>query len=327
MLAKEQLRLSIALCTYNGERFLQQQLASITQQTRLPDELVVGEDGSMDSTLVILENFARSAPFPVRVQKNPCNLGSTKNFEETIRRCEGDIIALCDQDDFWIPCKLERLEATFLRDRSVGLVFSDGIIVDERSRPVGQKMWRNCPFTPALQRQFNAGGGPEILLRYNCVTGAAMAFRADLRRFLLPIATEWLHDYWIAFIASAVADAVAIPEPLIWYHRHEAQQIGLKALTLPYQLSAARKMDHAYFAKRVRCFESLTEHLSGIREHLRDAALLQTLHTKVAHSRVQAHMRQCTRWRRALLALRELAGGKYQSFGRGFKSFFVDAFL
>src|ERR1019366_197610 len=94
-------RISVALCTYNGERFLSQQLASIGKQTRLPDELVVCDDSSTDRTVAIVREFAASVSFPVRVFENQRNLGSAANFERAIRLCDGDLIALSDQDDIW----------------------------------------------------------------------------------------------------------------------------------------------------------------------------------------------------------------------------------
>ena len=92
------MKVSIALCTYNGSEFLGEQLASFLTQTRLPDEIVVCDDCSLDSTVQILDDFAAHAPFPVRIYRNEKNLRSTKNFEQAIDLCEGDIILLADQE-------------------------------------------------------------------------------------------------------------------------------------------------------------------------------------------------------------------------------------
>src|SRR6266567_6944512 len=105
-------RISVAMCTYNGARFLREQLESIAAQSRLPDELVVCDDGSTDETVETIKAFVGRAPFAVRLEINSKNLGSTKNFEKAIGLCEGEIIALADQDDVWKPQKLAVLEAT-----------------------------------------------------------------------------------------------------------------------------------------------------------------------------------------------------------------------
>src|SRR3712207_5989304 len=99
--------LSVALCTYDGARYLPEQLESLARQRRLPDELVVCDDGSADDTVDVVRRFADRAPFAVRLSLNPQNLGFVKNFEQAIRLCRGDLIALADQDDVWHPQKLE----------------------------------------------------------------------------------------------------------------------------------------------------------------------------------------------------------------------------
>lgn len=117
------LTVSLALCTYNGEKFLLEQLQSFLAQTRQPNELVVCDDVSSDRTLEILNEFAQCAPFPVRIFVSDMTLRSTKNFEKAIGLCEGDIIFLSDQDDVWFPDKLARMLTIFEEDAGVGAVF------------------------------------------------------------------------------------------------------------------------------------------------------------------------------------------------------------
>src|SRR5262249_7559516 len=150
----------------------------------------------------------------------------------------------------------------------LGLVFSDGELVDQALHPLGQRMWANCPFSPRAQRQFDRGVGPRTLLKYNVVTGAACAFRASLRPQLLPIPEGWVHDAWIAFVAASVAEAKTIAEPLILYRQHERQQIGLSPLTTGFQIAKARGMDAAYFEKRAECFAVLAERLSTLQNQI-----------------------------------------------------------
>jgi glycosyltransferase involved in cell wall biosynthesis len=100
--------LSIAMCTYNGEAYIAEQLESFVKQTYLPSELVVCDDRSQDGTIPIVQDFARTAPFPVRIQVNQATLGVRKNFERAITLCTGDLIALSDQDDVWQREKLVR---------------------------------------------------------------------------------------------------------------------------------------------------------------------------------------------------------------------------
>src|SRR2546426_7664709 len=102
------IRLSVVMCTYNGAKYLDDQLRSLEKHSRPPDEIIFLDDCSTDSTADIIAAFASRAPFEVHLYVNPQNLGTTKNFEAAIRRCTGDVVALADQDDFWLPHKLDR---------------------------------------------------------------------------------------------------------------------------------------------------------------------------------------------------------------------------
>jgi glycosyltransferase involved in cell wall biosynthesis len=214
------------MCTYNGERFLPQQLASIAKQTRLPDELVVCDDRSTDRTIEIVREFAASHPFPVKVVENEQNLGFSKNFEKAIRLCSGDLIALSDQDDVWYPMRLERSEQELVTHLEAGLVFSDGDIIDDQDRLVGMRLWPSFGFA-GQQKQRLLAGDYTILVKNRFVTGATVMFRSRLRENCLPVGAGWIHDEWIVSLVAAVADVRPIDAPLIRYRRHASQQVGL----------------------------------------------------------------------------------------------------
>jgi glycosyltransferase involved in cell wall biosynthesis len=213
--------LTVALCTYNGAPFLQEQLESIVRQTRLPDEIVICDDSSSDSTGSILQEFARVAPCPVRLFLNGEKLGVTKNFEKVIGLANGDVIALADQDDVWYQSKLEKLELSLA---NAVLAFSDADVVDENLRPLGYKLWEVVGFHG--NRLTPENDLFRVLLRGNCVMGASLAFRRDIRDFILPIPGNWVHDAWIAILVSAVAPAIWIDKPLLAYRQHGKNQIG-----------------------------------------------------------------------------------------------------
>ena len=220
-------RISVALCTFNGERFLPEQLNSLLGQTLAPVELIVCDDGSTDATESIVLDFAARAPFPVHWHRNPHNLGSTQNFARCISLCTGDLISLADQDDFWLPQKLARAAEIFARNPAVLCTFSNATLMDIDSQPVPSDAWTRFLFTPPLQAKMAAGEAAGVLLQVPIVTGATMTFRASLRDQFLPIASPWVHDAWIAWIAALCGEVVALPEPLMRYRLHGAQQIGL----------------------------------------------------------------------------------------------------
>ncbi len=116
-------KISVALCTYNGAEFLPAQLASIVAQSRQPDEIVVCDDGSTDETHAQLRQFVTESSIPVQFRINEKNLGSVKNFEQAIRLCTGEVIVLCDQDDVWREDKLKLIETAFSKRRQPDLFF------------------------------------------------------------------------------------------------------------------------------------------------------------------------------------------------------------
>jgi glycosyltransferase involved in cell wall biosynthesis len=221
-------KISVALCTYNGARFLPEQLESLLSQTRPPEEVVVCDDCSRDRTAELLESFAAKAPFPVRLHYNPRNLGSTRNFQQVIALCQGEVIALCDQDDIWHPQKLERTHTLLNNKPEVGLVFTDAEVVDENAAPLGYTLWQILRIDPYLQDRISAGKAFEILWQRPIVTGATMAFRTRFRDLVLPIHEDLsiIHDGWIALVISTVARLGMIDETLVKYRQHQRQQIG-----------------------------------------------------------------------------------------------------
>jgi glycosyltransferase involved in cell wall biosynthesis len=219
-------RISVALCTYNGERFLPQQLVSIQRQTRLPDEVVVCDDRSTDRTVEMVHAFAGSVSFPVRVFVNERNLGSAANFAQAIGLCEGNLIALSDQDDIWYPTRLERSEQELAAHPEAGLVFSDGDIIDDQDQLLGTRLWTYFGFAGEVRERLLAGDY-TVVVKNRFVTGATVMFRSELRQVCLPIGPGWIHDEWIVAATAAVADLRPIDLPLIRYRKHPAQQVGL----------------------------------------------------------------------------------------------------
>ena len=278
----------------------------------------------------LLRIFASSSPFPVDIRINPKNLGSTKNFEQAIALCHGDVIATCDQDDSWLPTKLARIEAALRERPELGLVVSDAWLCDESLQQTGLRTWPELPFTPEMQRRFDAGDGCDMMFRSNLVTGTLAAFRADLRPLLLPIPETWVHDGWIGFLAAAVSPVRALDEPLVLYRQHSAQQIGIVKRTIASQARMAWiRMNRDYFRKLADGFDTLGDRLEANASRLLDPTLRDwpRVREKAAMARTQERMRESGRIRRLGMAVRELLSGRYRRYGRGILAFGVDAFF
>ncbi len=309
------MQLSVAMCTYNGERFLLQQLESIASQTRLPDELVISDDGSTDNTRVILEAFREQAAFPVRLYFNDPNVGVLKNFEQAIRHCQGEIIALCDQDDVWLPEKLQRMEQALVASPSAAFVFSDLEIVDENMRPVGYTAWYSLDFDAREQAGFRRGGAFNSLVTRDVVTGAAMAFRASYLHMLLPVPEgsqeQLLHDYWFALVLSAIADAVPISDALVRYRRHAGQHTGLlpprrKERTVR---DSARRRHETPMKIELACL--VFDRLSEFRDVPGVAAACSRLKARIEHARGRENHGRLRYHARLPRILLELVRGRY----------------
>jgi glycosyltransferase involved in cell wall biosynthesis len=218
-------RVSVAMCTFNGERFLREQLESILSQTRMPDEIVLCDDASGDGTLAIARGY--ETVLPLRIIANEHRLGATANFSRAIAECTGDIIFLCDQDDVWEALKVEKIMEIFSGPRRPGLVFSDATLIDEDSRRIGDSLWRKNRFPRTAKERFEHGGAFAHLLRSNIVTGATAAFRAEFKSVVLPVPQDWVHDYWIAAAIAAFAPLHCESAALTRYRIHSRQQIGV----------------------------------------------------------------------------------------------------
>jgi glycosyltransferase involved in cell wall biosynthesis len=258
------MNISVAMCTYNGSRFLAGQLESIGRQTKRPVELIICDDGSTDSTPEIVRSFAAGAPFPVRFIRNEVKLGSSKNFEKAILRCGGDAIALCDQDDVWQKDKLELVARVLESEPNVGGVFSDALLIDEDSRPMPGTLWQRLQVTPRMRGDLNSKRGPLLLLERGVVTGATFVFRSNFVQLVTPIPSEWVHDAWIALLVATQARLCSLPEPLLNYRLHPAQQVGLKPRRWYSGLQVQREQSMETHKLMVKRWASMTAKLSTL---------------------------------------------------------------
>jgi len=315
--------ISIAMTTYNGANYLREQLDSIASQTLLPDELIICDDRSSDATVNIIERFACEAPFGVWLFVNGTNLGCRKNFERAIALCRGELIALADQDDVWLPAKLSHTVQPLLDRREVGLVFADADVVDESLRPMGYTML-DCLGLGTYNRELLARGAAfELELRQNFMQGACCVFRSELRDILLPIPAEGprCHDGWIGVVLSAIAQVVLVDEPLMLYRQHGNQQIGAFA-ALGRRDTAALSMPGTRFTARgyLHDAEIIRDRLHGYAlRYPPAAAAAARLESHVRHQQARKSMPRLRR-QRLPIVLKELATLRYHRCSNGFAS-------
>jgi glycosyltransferase involved in cell wall biosynthesis len=219
--------ISIAMATYNGAKHILRQLDSLAAQTYLPAELVTTDDRSSDDTLAILENFARSSPFPVHIHRNERRLGYRENFMKAASLCSSELIAFCDQDDVWYPHKIETCAALFDLWH-VLLVYHDADVVNDSGWWIGSlkkfaaPMQYNPPkslpplaYSPGLTQMFR-----RELLAHN----DQWQFTRDHQHVGLPMA----HDQFYFSLASNLGTIIYLKEPLVGYVQHGENLFGAR---------------------------------------------------------------------------------------------------
>jgi hypothetical protein len=217
--------ISIALATFNGEKYLEAQLESLARQAALPAELVITDDASTDRTPEIIGNFAKRAPFPVRFHCNAARLGYRANFMQAAALCGSELIAYCDQDDIWESDKLAVMIPLF-DDPDVLLAYHNATVIDRDGETVGQLYGGTSGLRKLAPLEWNP---------WSLVAGFTQVFRRALQKFsvLHPASVDpfWpaerlAHDQWYLFLASVFGSIVRDARPLVRYRQHGDNTFG-----------------------------------------------------------------------------------------------------
>lgn len=316
-------KVSIALATCNGARYLPDLLNSILHQDYMPSELVICDDVSEDETLNILESFIQQAPFTVRVYRNKTRLGVVENFSQIISICRNEYIVLADQDDIWRADKLALIVNTLTKPGCMA-VFSDANLVAEDLNPMGYTMWQRTSFNENEQKVVKEGRAFEVLLKHRIVTGATLGFKKDLCELILPIPENWPHDAWIAMVAAANGKLWTISEPLIDYRQHEGNVTGGKKKTFFEEIRAALRINRSnWYKNEIANLHELNKRLNSMSD---TAQAQELLVEKISHLEARAGL-PISRWRRLPGVLREISAGRYARFSRNKGSIAIDLLI
>jgi glycosyltransferase involved in cell wall biosynthesis len=235
---------SVVLASYQGERFIGEQLDSVLPQLAPEDEVVVSDDVSTDRTFEVI---ARRGDARIRVLANDKRMGYVANFQRAIAGCRGDTVFFCDQDDIWLPNKVEMLDAAL---RTAGCAASDAIVVDDRLETLHRSY-----FELRGARRFSC---LSLYLKPSII-GATVACRRDYLETLLPFPAGVPHDFWLTFNAACDNTLVVLRMPLILYRRHtDAHSITATGRRRPTTVIAA---------ERVRMIGAMLRHRCSQRAH------------------------------------------------------------
>lgn len=320
------MRVSAVMCTYNGARFVAEQVESMLVQTVPIDELVVGDDASTDGTLrIVEETLARHdasggravelVVLPRDPATHPRPYGVAGNFARALAAATGEVVVLSDQDDRWAPDRIERTVAAFAAHRDVDLVHADARLVDADGEPLGVTLFEALGASDAELAQIDAGRGYEVMLRRNLVTGATAAVRRGLVERALPVPDGWIHDEWLAIVAAATARTLVLRESVVDYRQHGANQIGARKLDWSTRWARLREPRTERNDRLVRRAASLVPRLEALGA-LVAPERLEAARQKLEHERVRAAL-PAAYPRRIRPVLREWRTGRYTSCGLG----------
>ena len=237
--------ISVAMATYNGAKYLREQIDSVLSQLDMDDELMISDDGSTDDTINIIKSY--SCDYRVHFYKNPSKVkGVITNFENAINMTTQEIVFLCDQDDVWLPNKISRMCREF-ENSKVGLVVSSVRIVDEDLKDLKE-----------LQNTYLKDGqcknGVVHNLIRNTYMGCCMAFRRELKEVFMPFPKNIpMHDSWIGLLVELnEIDVAYIPEELMLYRRHGNSVIVNKKTNLYKKMDERFRLFYNLLLRQIR---------------------------------------------------------------------------
>ena len=214
--------LSVCMATYNGEKYIRQQLDSILACLSPGDEIIVSDDGSNDGTLDILQSYAENSLINISVIDGP-KRGVIANFGNALKDAKGEVIFLSDQDDVWHPNKVDRVIRAFA-ENDCSIIVHDARLVDAAGRPLGKTLYE--------LRQSRPGFIKNAIK--NSYVGCCMAMRRELLSAILPLPEDVeMHDWWIGLVSDATSKSVFIDDQLIDYRRHDSNASKMNHYPVP----------------------------------------------------------------------------------------------
>ncbi len=238
---------AIVMATYNGERFLKDQIESILHQTYSNWVLYIGDDGSTDSTKAIIDQYTGKYVNIKETNCNELNIGAKRRFITLLESVKADYYMFSDQDDVWLDNKIELSLKKIKEEEAVCpkipiVVHTDLIVVDERLNHIHESFWKRSKINPDILTSFNYLGV------CNCATGCTMLFNNYAKEISLPMPdVAPMHDWWVTINSAKKGKLVSIATPTILYRQHFSNVVG------------ARDISSMYFIKKIVHFISTIE--------------------------------------------------------------------
>ena len=307
--------ISVAIAAYNGENYIGKQLERLLAQSRVPDEIVICDDSDNLLTAQAIEKFLPDRR--IKYFKNPAQLGVNRNFEKALSLCSGDYLFLCDQDDVWLPEKIELMADALSKDSKSDGVFCNSTLVNSELKSLNKTLWDLRKFTRSMQKTLTAGNSLNVFCRRVTCSGHNIAFKRHALDYILPLPelAPFYPDTWIAFAIALNSRWQIINESLTQYRIHT----GNDSAPAGNQISAAIKARQCSAAERNYLLaQELIRRSSNA-----DPAKVEQLE-KFALFHRKRHGYSSNLINRTLQALQEVCTLHYHRYANGLRTFAAD---
>lgn len=274
--------ISVALCTYNGEKFLREQLESILLQSVSVNEVIICDDCSTDETVHIINEFLTNYSEIFKLHVNYKSLGTIKNFEKAVSLTTGDLIFLADQDDVWYPHKVEKMVEYFESNKKCQLLFTDGDLINDSGEELNDTIWGKYNFdqNKRFVWKYNIEAFKELMRGKNKITGATICFNKRLKEIIFPFQMPlgYWHDGWLGLHAAASEGLFFLEESLIKYRIHSNQQIGITIEVNDETTIKGNKENistQKYFYNLIKVYPNLKNHIPYNKKSLSKQVILK----------------------------------------------------
>lgn len=257
-------QIDILLPTYNGQKFLKEQIESILNQTYKNIKLIISDDCSKDNTTNILKQYEEKDN-RIKVYRQKQNLGVVKNIEFLLEKVENELYMLSDQDDIWLPKKIEKSIET-LKNNNADLVFGDLEVVNQNLETIYPSFGDFMLLNRKIEKCINTS---NINYLYNCITGCTILSKKKFIEKILPIPANSkyvLHDHWIGLIVSLNGKLAYMPEKYIKYRQHGNNEVGTKKVS--HEMNNLQEIRELFINVKLGVFRTYTQNNEKFPEEL-----------------------------------------------------------
>ncbi len=256
-------KIDVLMATYNGEKYLKEQIDSILNQTYQNIHLIISDDCSTDETRKILKTYEENEKITIFYQEN--NQGYVKNFEFLLKQVTSELYMFADQDDFWLPEKIEK-SVEKLQNENLDLVFGDLEVVDENLKTIYPSFSKFMLLDRKIKRELNTN---KLQYLYNCMTGCTILSKKEFLDKILPLPTNSkyvIHDYWLGLVISLNGKVGYLETPYIKYRQHGNNQVGTDKIS--HKFKKLEQVRNLFIDVKLGVFETYVQHPNVFPEDL-----------------------------------------------------------